>query len=273
MLLALLIDTTRCIGCRGCQTTCKQWWELPGWGDAPEEYKTSFNPTLTNPTELNSRTYNHIDFREVVDEEGKLSWNFVSKRCFHCLEPACVSVCPVAAMQKFPDGPVAWDGIKCIGCRYCQMACPFDIPKFEWDKNWPKIAKCWFCWDRLQDGLQPSCAKTCPPSAIEFGIRDSLLAEAHRRIEENPEKYVNHVYGENEAGGTSLLYLAAVPFEKLGFKSEVKQEFYPEYTWEFLSKIPVEIVAIAAAMAGTWYFRKKRLEGNNNKEIIPPRDE
>ena len=250
--VGLLIDTTLCIGCQGCQIACKQWWNLTSM-------KTEFNPGLTNPPELDTDTYTHIDFHE-VEKDGKLTWNFVHKRCFHCVNPACVSVCPVQALQKFPDGPVVWEEGRCIGCRYCLNACPFDIPKFEWEEAWPKIQKCWFCWDRLADGLQPACAKTCPPSAIEFGVRDALIAEAHRRIEENPGKYHNYVYGEKEAGGTSLLYLSAVPFEELGFKTDLKEEEYPDYTWEFLSRVPIEVAAIAAVMGGVYFWRKKRLE-------------
>lgn len=255
----LLIDTTRCIGCRGCQSACKQWNLLPGWGDAAEEYDTSYNATMTNPLTLNAKTYNIVEFHE-VEESGKLSWHFVHKRCFHCSHPACVSVCPVAALTKHPEGPVTWDDDRCIGCRYCQNACPFDIPKFEWEKAWPKIQKCHFCWNRIEDGMQPACAKTCPPRALMFGERADMLAEAYDRMEKNPGKYHPHIYGEHEAGGTSILYLASVAPEKLDFNTDVKDEFYPDYTWEFLSRIPLEIAGIAALMGGVYYFRKGRLE-------------
>ena len=246
MQVATLVDTTMCIGCRGCQLACKQWWGLP-------ELETSFSPTMTNPPKTTAYAYVHVDFSEVVDEEGELSWDFVHKRCFHCLEPTCVSVCPVGAMKKIPDGPVVWDEARCIGCRYCVMACPFGMPKYQWNEAWPEVGKCWFCWDRLAEGLQPACAKACPPKAIEFGEREALLDEAHRRIENNPTKYVNYVYGEHEVGGTSLFYLAAVPFEDLGFDTTVPKEPLPEYSWEFLIKIPIEAVAIIVILASVWY--------------------
>jgi len=265
MAKGLLIDTTRCQGCRGCQSACKNWWDLPGWTDEPD-YKTEFSPTMTNPPQLNAHTWNIVEFYEVEDE-GKFSWNFVHKRCLHCLEPACVSVCPVGALQKLENGPVVWEEGRCIGCRYCQMACPFDIPKFEWDKAWPKIQKCNFCWDRLEKGQEPACAKTCPSKAIQFGERSELLAEAYDRIQKNPDKYFGHIYGETEAGGTAVMYMTAVPPEKVGFKTEeIVKDFYPPMTWEFLSKISWEIAGIAAILAGTWYFRRMRTKGSQEKE-------
>ena len=255
----LLIDTTRCIGCRGCQSACKQWNQLPGWGDAHEDYKTSFSPTMTNPVELNAKTDNRVEFFE-VEEGGKLNWVFVHKRCFHCGNPSCVSVCPVSALEKQSTGAVTWDETRCIGCRYCQNACPFDIPKFEWEEAWPKIQKCTFCWNRIKDGMEPACAKTCPPDAIMFGERDEMLAEANARMAKFPGKYYNHIYGEHEAGGTSVMYLAAVPLDKLGFNMDVKTDEYPDYTWEFLSRVPIEVAAIAALMGGVYFFRKRRLD-------------
>jgi formate dehydrogenase iron-sulfur subunit len=233
---------------------CKQWWRLPA-------SETEFNPTLTNPPNTTAHTYLHIDYHEVEDAEGNLNWNFVHKRCFHCVEPTCVSVCPVAAMRKNENGPVTWDEARCIGCRYCAQACPFRIPKYEFDDAWAEVGKCWFCWDRIAEGLQPACAKACPPKAIEFGEREAVLAEAHRRIEENPGKYVDYVYGENEAGGTSLFYISPVPFEELGFNMDVPHELLPELTWEFLTKIPIEALAIVTIMSGIWYVRGRMLRG------------
>ena len=251
---ALIIDTVRCTGCRGCQAACKQWNLLPA-------VQTTFSPTHTNPPEKNAFTYVDVEFHEIPKSNGDISWHFISKRCFHCVDPACVSVCPVGALHKLDNGPVPWDESRCIGCRYCQNACPFDVPKFEWDKAYPKIQKCTFCWDRQKDGLEPACAKTCPPNAIEFGEREELLSVARSRINTNPAKYVNNVYGEQEAGGTSLFFISGATPEDLELNTNVEEEPYPDFTWEFLSKIPVEIGAVAALMGGAWYFRKKRLEG------------
>ncbi len=250
--VAVLVDTTRCIGCRACQMACKQWWRLP----SPA---TSFSPTVTNPAENTAYTYVHVDYREVIGPEGNLTWNFVHKRCFHCVDPVCVSVCPVGAMRKNPNGPVVWDEARCIGCRYCAQACPFRIPKYQYDSGWAEVGKCWFCWDRIAEGLQPACSKACPPKAIEFGEREAVLAEAHRRIDEYPNKYVNYVYGEKEAGGTSLFYLSSVPFKDLGFNMDVPHEPLPDRSWEFLTKIPLEAAAIITVMGAIWYVRGRNL--------------
>ena len=240
MRVAVLVDITKCIGCRGCQMACKQWWSLPG-------LETSFSPTVTNPPKTTAYTYIHVDYHEVVNEQNKLTWNFIHKRCFHCLHSTCVSVCPVGAMTKMENGPVVWDEARCIGCRYCVQACPFRIPKYQYDSGWAEVGKCWFCWDRIAEGLQPACAKACPPKAIEFGEREAVLAEARRRIEENPGKYVNYVY------------LSPVPFEELGFDMSVPHESLPELSWEFLTKIPIEAVAIITTLSAVWYIRGRML--------------
>jgi formate dehydrogenase iron-sulfur subunit len=135
----------------------------------------------------------------------------------HCQHPACVEACIVGALEKQDDGPVTYDDRKCIGCRYCQVACPFGIPSFEWDKPMPWIRKCTFCADRQGGGLSPACVTTCPTSALVYGEREDLLSTAHARIDARPSRYVNHIYGEKEVGGTAWLYLSPVPFDALGF--------------------------------------------------------
>ena len=152
---AMLIDTTRCIGCRGCQVACKSWHNLPG-------ERTTFSETWSNPRHMNSNNYTRIIFREVAQPEGKLNWYFVKRQCMHCLDPACESVCPVGALTKLKNGPVVYDDDKCIGCRYCMMACPFQVPKFEWGSAVPLIRKCDFCADRIEIGLAPSLRHRLP---------------------------------------------------------------------------------------------------------------
>ncbi len=134
----------------------------------------------------------------------------------HCNDPACVSACPVAALDKLPNGPVVYDDERCIGCRYCMMACPFQIPKFQWSSAVPLIRKCDFCADRIAIGLAPACSTVCPTETLLFGDREALLKEAHRRIGAHPGKYYPEVYGEKIVGGTAKLYLTAVSFEDLG---------------------------------------------------------
>jgi formate dehydrogenase iron-sulfur subunit len=207
----MLIDETRCTGCRACQVACKQWNDLPA-------EKTRNTGTYQNPPALSASTWNLIEFKE-IDLGSSVSWYFVKRACMHCEYPACASVCPVGALHKTETGAVVYDDHKCIGCRYCMAACPFGVPSFDWQKgllDQPLIRKCSMCIDRTSNGLIPACAKTCPAGAITFGERDKLIVEAEQRIANNYGRYVNQVYGKTEAGGTSILYLAAVSFDKLG---------------------------------------------------------
>jgi Fe-S-cluster-containing dehydrogenase component len=164
---------------------------------------------------------------------------FVKKQCMHCGQPACSSACLTRAMQKTDAGPVRWRENKCMGCRFCMISCPFNIPKFEYDSANPRIQKCNLCWDRLEEGEQPVCVEECPAEALTFGKRRDLIKEARRRIHEDPDDYIDHIYGEHEAGGTSVLYLASVPFEQLGFNIEVGTEAYPRLSAPFLYGVPV----------------------------------
>lgn len=258
----MLIDTTLCIGCRGCQTACKQWNLLPA-------VDTSFSPTLTNPPDLSAKNYNHVQFRELTDDDGKVSWHFKHWRCLHCLEPDCVADCPIDAIVKLDDGSVVVDKNLCIGLQYC--TCPFDLLRFEGRTN--KVFKCTFCWDRTKDGLEPACANTCPTKAIKYGDRDELLAEAKSRIQQNPGNYYNHVYGEKEAGGTSVMYLTSVPSRNLGFPNVSERD-----AWEngitnggepkpagIPLGIPVAVTATIALIAGLLLFRSKRAKAKQGK--------
>lgn len=206
--LAMLYDATICIGCNACTMACRQWN-----GTAPE---TDARQVYDAPTELSADTFTLIQLYQ-----GEYGESFVKRQCMHCVDPACVSGCPVQALEKNADGPVVYDPERCIGCRYCQYVCPFHVPRFEWNvAHFPVISKCHFCYEsRINKGIGgPACADRCPTGALIWGKRGELLAEAHGRIGENPTRYVDYVYGENDAGGTSVLYLSAVPFENLGLE-------------------------------------------------------
>lgn len=261
MAKAMLIDITRCIGCRGCQLACKQWNHL-------EAEETEFTVSWSNPERLTAKTWNYLDIHEVDKPDGSFSWHYVKRMCMHCADPACVSACPVHALYKTEEGPVLYEGDRCIGCRYCMVACPFDVPGFEWETNDPYIQKCTFCADRLSQGWEPACAKTCPTAAVIFGERDEMLAEAHRRIEQRPDRYVDHVYGEHEAGGTLVFYLASVPFEQLGMTS-VLPESYPDLAWASLSKVPGTIVGLSVLLGGMTYViqRRQQAEAAEDEEM------
>jgi formate dehydrogenase iron-sulfur subunit len=208
MTKAILIDTTRCTACHGCQVACKQWNDLPA-----EE--THNEGSYQNPIRLSAQTWTLVQMRE-VEYQGKLYWSFLKRQCMQCLHPACVSACPVGAMHRTPEGIVVYDDSRCIGCRYCMTACPFRIPRFEWDKPLGYIRKCHFCYDRQAEGLPPACVKTCPSGALQFGEREEMIATAEARLKAQPSRYYPHLYGKEEGGGTSVLILSALPFDLLG---------------------------------------------------------
>jgi Fe-S-cluster-containing dehydrogenase component len=173
---------------------------------------------------------------------------YVKRQCMHCLQPACSAGCLTKALYKTEEGPVIWREPKCMGCRFCMVSCPFDVPKFEYDSAVPKIQKCRMCWERLTEGEVPACVENCPNEALTFGKRSELLEMARARIVENPGDYVSHIYGEHEAGGTGFLYLSPVPFEELGFRTDLDQEAYPELTRDFLTAVPMVLVVWPAMM-------------------------
>ena len=182
----------------------------------------------------------------------------------HCIEPACVSSCPVAALEKTEAGPVVWHEDLCLGCRYCMMACPFLVPRFEWHAKNPRIRKCDLCAERVKQGNQPACVDACPSGAIIFGKREDLLVEAHRRIRNRPRGYVHHVYGETEAGGTNVLHLANVPFDELGYRKNLPTKSYREYTKPAMQAIPFVINGLAILLGViTWIVNRR----NTKKEI------
>ncbi len=208
----MLYDATKCVGCKACMSACKR---VNGdYGSlATEHAEFDKDKVWDTPQDLSGDTRTIIK----LYKEDK-QWSYIKHSCMHCQKPSCVSVCPVSAMTKSKtSGIVDYDKDICIGCRYCQVACPFNIPKFQWDRISPQIVKCDLCrsTNLVRKGTT-ACAETCPAGAIKFGQREELLAEARKRLAEHPDKYVPHIYGEHEVGGTNHLYLAAVPFKKLG---------------------------------------------------------
>ena len=178
----------------------------------------------------------------------------------HCVDPSCASVCPVGALRKTAAGPVTYDARICLGCRYCMVACPFDVPRYEYSAAVPSVRKCDFCADRLAEGRVPACVEACPAEATVSGTRAELLAEARSRIAGNPGQYVDHVYGQHEAGGTSVLFLSPVPFEELGFKAGLPTEALPDITWGVLEKIPGVVSVGGAALFAVWWITHRRQE-------------
>lgn len=232
---ALLLDFTRCVGCQACETACAEENHLP---NNPPDDKLNYK----NYTVVLKR--NHQYFRRM---------------CMHCQYPACVSVCPVAALEKTDIGAVIYYPNKCMGCRYCMMACPFQIPKYEWDKPIPVIRKCILCFQRIKEGLNTACAWVCPTGACRFGDRDYLIEIAHKRILTFPNRYVHKVYGETEVGGTSVLMLSGIPFEELGFRTDLPDVQLPELTGTVLRRIPNVVITGAILLGGISWLVHRRI--------------
>jgi formate dehydrogenase iron-sulfur subunit len=232
---AMLIDITLCVGCNSCQEACKTTNKL-----AAGEEKT-----------LSSTAYTALEEHDGV---------FVRRMCQHCIDPTCASVCPVGAFEKTPEGPVLYDENKCIGCRYCMQACPFQVPSYEWSSRLPRMRKCDMCFKRQSEGQQTACAQACPVGATINGDRDELVREARKRLAEKPDQYYGKIYGLTEVGGTSVLYLSAVPFEQIGLRMNVPQEAMPEYTWRVLELVPDVVSTGTVLLGGIYWITNRRAE-------------
>lgn len=210
---AVLVDLPGCVGCRKCEFACQQaaGFEVPPIEtfDDKSPFENHRRPEPAAWTVVNQYATPNSSQENI----------YAKVNCLHCVDPACASACLVGALEKRPEGPVIYDASKCMGCRYCMIACPFQVPTYEYGNALtPQVRKCTFCADRLDDnGGVPACVGICPRECLTYGKRSDLLTIAHDRIREQPEKYVDHVYGEFEAGGTSWLYLSNLPFEELDF--------------------------------------------------------
>jgi len=211
-----LTDISRCIGCRKCEKACSEINKLPP-PMQPYDDLTVFDQTRRPDAEHITVVNRYHTGR--LDENGKLAPNYVKIQCMHCVDPACVSACITGAMTKSDSGAVHYDASKCIGCRYCMVACPFEIPAYEYHKPlMPQVIKCTLCEAEFtRNNRPPACATVCPTEAITFGKRSTLLELAKKRLQKNPAQYVQHIYGEKEVGGTAWLYISSVPFAKINF--------------------------------------------------------
>jgi formate dehydrogenase iron-sulfur subunit len=245
-MIGILVDVAQCSGCNQCIDACAVANGLGSETPQPQQCGDG----------LSAQRWAAI----VHSPEGR----HVRKFCRHCLEPACVSVCPVGAMVKTAEGPVIYDGQKCMGCRYCMMACPFGIPRYEWDSAAPLVRKCTLCYQRLQAGQLPACVEACPNQALVFGERDELLRQAHQKIQAEPGKYLPVVFGEKEAGGTSVLYLSDVPLDFNGgvggFHGDPGQTPLPELSANWLGKVPALSIATASLMTGLFWIIGRRIQ-------------
>lgn len=203
MAKAILVDSSRCIGCRGCQVACKQWHDL-------KAEPAVFRGTYENPTELSAWTWRKVKFVETASEGGS-RWHFLSDACKHCTDASCLAVCPTGALFRRPWGAVDLDQTRCNGCRYCVAACPFGVIAFNAETG--RANKCVMCPDRVQAGLEPACVATCPTGALTFGDRDRLLGRAKTRVAELQAKGLTaaRLYGEHELSGLHQLSVLQAP--------------------------------------------------------------
>jgi formate dehydrogenase iron-sulfur subunit len=239
MAFAILFDSTKCIGCRSCESACAEKWKNPYDDKVAAEEKLSAHKLTA------------------VQTKGD---KYMRKMCMHCLEPACASACPVGALTKTAAGPVVYDADKCMGCRYCMTACAFGAPTYEWNARLPKVRKCNMCSERQAVGKPTACSEACPNEATVCGERDAMIALAKKRMAENPKDYNQHIYGLEEAGGTSVLMLANVPFEQLGLPVNLPKEGLPGFTWRALETIPSTVGVGSVMLSGIYWITHRRVE-------------
>ena len=251
----ILVDVTQCTGCEQCVAACIQTN-----GTDPEQAELDRWKT---PDGLSADRLSTV----VQVADGR----FARKSCMHCLDPSCVSACLVGGITKSAEGPVIYDPEKCIGCRYCMIACPFHIPRYEWDKAVPFMKKCDMCFERLQANQQPACVEACPNQALLFGERKSLLKLAHQRIGSGYSRYVQHVWGEKEFGGTSVLYISDVDLAAMDWP-EAFPDPIPELTQSLIEGTPFIGLGVASSLLGiNWVIRRRmQLEKENSRRNRGP---
>jgi len=244
----VLVDTTKCVGCRACEAACAEANTLAGPampGDAS---------VFASPRKTDTAAFTVVNRAAVSPER------FAKQQCMHCLEPACASACLVRALEKTPAGPVVYHKEYCMGCRYCMLACPFEMPKYEYDSPAPYVRKCTFCAERQAKGLDPACTSVCPTGALTFGNRNELLDIARERLYAKGSPYVRHIYGENEVGGTSWLYISDIPLEKLGLPAGLGTYAYSSLTQASLAAVPFVLTLWPPLLMGIYSFSRRRQE-------------
>lgn len=244
----VLFDSVLCIGCRTCEEACNKVNELP-----PPDRPFNDLSVLNEKRRTTPKTYTIVN--QYNNSKGPL---FRKIQCNHCLEPACASACFVRAFTKTKEGAVIYDSSVCVGCRYCMVACPFEIPTYEYDKALdPRVVKCTMCYPRVIKGLLPGCVEICPTEALYFGKRKDLIRIARERIRRYPDRYVDHVYGEHEMGGTSWLYLSGVPFKDIGMREDLGVTPAPELTSGALAVVPMIVGLWPVLLTGIYAMTKR----------------
>lgn len=245
----VLHDNVRCIGCRKCEDACNQVNELP-----PPERPFDDLSVLDKKRRTDSKSFTVVNRHDTP--RGPL---YSKIQCNHCLEPACASACFVKAFTKTKTGAVVYDASVCVGCRYCMIACPFEIPAYEYDKAFsPRIMKCTMCYPRIVKGLLPGCVEVCPKEALTFGLRNDLLKIARARLERYPDRYVDHIYGEHEMGGTNWLYISGAPFKEAGMREDLGVTPAPKLTSGALGAVPMVVGLWPVLLTGLYAMNKRK---------------
>jgi formate dehydrogenase beta subunit len=247
---AVLVDTTRCVGCRACEAACSEANALA------EPERPGEDAVFAQAREMSPVAFTVVNRGTRTSPTGEE--RYAKRQCLHCVDPACASACPVRALEKSDSGPVVYHRDRCIGCRYCMVACPFGVPKYEYAKTVPYVRKCTFCADRQARGEAPACVSVCPSGALLFGEREELLEIARERIYKEPGRYVRHVWGEHEAGGTSWMYLSDVPFESLRLPEDVRLASYPDLTKTALAAVPFVMTLWPPLLMGIYALSRER---------------
>ena len=247
--MGVLVDLSRCVGCRSCEAACNEEQNLPLPEKPFNDYSVFDELHHGQKRRPDENSYTVVNRYEIPGQDHPL---FRKIQCNHCQEPACLTSCFVNAYTKTPEGAVIYNPDVCVGCRTCMVACPFYIPAFRYSSAFdPRIMKCIFCYDtRLKNGKPPACVEACPQEALTFGRRDDLIRIARQRIRENSTKYIDHIYGEHEAGGTSWMYISPVEFEEAGFDTSVPKEPIINYVKDFLAIVPMVLTIWPALFAG-----------------------
>jgi formate dehydrogenase iron-sulfur subunit len=234
MARAILVDVTRCVGCGSCVEACQ---------------------AANGHPKHEAKGFDESTFTYLMDRGNDV---FVRRLCMHCVQPTCVSVCPVGALQKTAGGPVTYDPSRCMGCRYCMIACPFGVPSYEWHSATPRVRKCEMCVRRGNAG--PACAEACPAQATITGDREVLLADARARLAADPKTYHQEIYGVNEAGGTSVLYIGPKSSAELGLPRPPGNGPLPDLTWQVLKHVPDVGIFGSVTLGGFWWLTRRKEE-------------
>lgn len=253
--MAILTDVTLCTGCGRCVDACKE-----ANHDGPD-VAHAWTRDPSGLTETRRTTL-------LAAPSGRA----VRYHCRHCLDPSCVQACIVGALIRTPTGAVTYDPTTCIGCRYCMVACPFGLVRYEWGEAVPEVVKCSLCHDAVSGWQrEPACTAACPEHATIYGEREALLREAHRRIEASPSRYVDHVWGEEELGGTSVLYVSDVDLTEAGWPARLGDGRGPELTRTAMHAVPPVFVGVGATMLGlSWIIGRRQKRAAEERASAPP---